>query len=405
MNFSIDSILMTLLVGVVATLSATAFIFLFLAPSLRLPALERLFRFLLWEDKPFNASGKPPPVASISQNDGLFHGLLLIACTFGLGVAVEIASDNFNGGDTASSVRAVLGVPHDTSIRLDSFSKVAEGEIYSGRPNENLRRLYTDYIACRRVLEPDGDDPIPAEVETTSYEPCSIVLQRVSELYYHAKNNDFAKETYFHELKDMQARIDFVRSLAFILLVLAVILAAGLAIALLAEAVEFMVDRKTRWFKPRQVRWWRSQLRSGDGFISHVKNLSELRLAFLMVVAFVAGWSSLRAWWGLEKGYDNRVFGYFICERCMDGPALISSDGTNGNPAQGQDQRIPDSIFRVFSSPSGHFEPSALASIGLVEGRNLFVVANDKDSDNLYLFELNRQGELRFLHYLPIDRG
>lgn len=141
MQFSIDVILMTLLVGVITSFSFMSVYFLFIDPVMPVPAFGRVFRFILFENKKSSVDEIAPGDVRSTPAQGLFIGLLAIACMFGLGIATEMASDNFNSNNFVHFARKGLGAPEDTEIRLKSFKKVAEGEIASGRENLVLRRL------------------------------------------------------------------------------------------------------------------------------------------------------------------------------------------------------------------------------------------------------------------------
>lgn len=386
MQFSIDMILMTLLVGAVTSLAIVSTLFLLLDWHLNVRWIGRMFRFVLFEKRPYLASAAAEREHD-STSQSLFLGLLLVACMFGLGIATEMASDNFSDSRAEGWLRARLQIRSDSQIRVASFLKVGGSEVENGRPYENLRRLYTDYLACQTV-------------EDWKNGPCEIVNRRVTSAYYYAKNVVFSEESYFSELNDLQARIDFTRAMAYSFFLLNASLGLGYLAALLAEGGTFLVKRSPAVARTWVGRWWKSKLRGGNGLASHVKNLSATRLLILAFLSFGAGYLSLVAWERLEEAYDNRVFGYFLCDQCVDKERPPASTAGAGAIA-GQ---VPDSVYRVFGSPDGHFEPSALVSLGLVKGRNLFIVGSDKDSSNLYLFELRDDGTLAFQRHLALSR-
>jgi hypothetical protein len=409
MQFSIDSILMTLLVGCVSSLSIMSVLFLFCEPYLSIPIVGRVFRFVMFEKKPYLASKEARPIEVQTSGDNLFIGLLVVASLFGLGVAAEVASENFSRSGILGSVRSGLGVQEDRDIRLASFESVSLGEISSGRSNAKLRRLYTDYTACSKVLKMSGN---------SKTNPCSLIKERVRQYYYYAKNSVFFHQTYFDELNKDQSRIDFMRSMSLSFLSLSAFLALGFLAAFSTEMINYSVASKLPVVGREFVIWWKLHVRGGKSFVGHMKNLSEIRLTLFSVASFMIGFWALQSWEGLESAYDNRVFGYFLCENCRSEESppgegkvrslqtLIRSDALKGSDSEigYSPMGTPDSSYHIFSSPTGHFEPSGVASLGLVEGRNLFVVANDKDSDRLYLYEIDNAGKLQFLQYIRLLR-
>ena len=133
MAFTIDKILMTLLVGIVMSLSVLSLLFLFARSKFRVPVIDRVFRFLMWEVPERESGAQSEPGRDIREST--FAGMLMIAACFGLGIATENASDNFSRGGLFGAVRSLAGVEDDQGLRIDSFLKVAKVEMESGRPN------------------------------------------------------------------------------------------------------------------------------------------------------------------------------------------------------------------------------------------------------------------------------
>lgn len=222
--------------------------------------------------------------------------------------------------------------------------------------------------------------------------------------YYYAKNSVFFHQTYFDELNKLQSRIDFIRSMSFAFLMLAFFLFSGFVAAIISEILNSAANMKQQPLGRSFSAWWKRQIRGDASYFGHIKNLSEVRLLLLSIASFLIGFAAIHAWAELEYTYDNRVFGYFFCETCRPGDAFNAAPGTPKGQAVSH-QGIPDSAYHVFSSPSGHFEPSGLVSLDLVEGRNLFLVASDKDSDHLYLYEVDEFGQLVFRSTIALNRA
>lgn len=385
MSINIDAILLSLLVGVITSVALLGLAFIFLDTRIRARSLSRLFRFLMYEDEKVETKRLP-----ISGSEGVFAGLLIVAILFGLGVAMESASDALN--KPSISLRKIMNISADENIRIKSFLLVAKGEVATGRIGEvssgktdkaaggeadetasgsadnKLSALFTDYVACSMIK--DGGDG-----------PCDEVEKRVASLYYTAKNRVFAHETYFRELDKLQSRIDFMRSLSYALVLLALVLMIGATLAFMAELADFLVRR--RLAGARFSRYW-LRATAKETYVSHIKNLAGLRLLVVSLTVFLLGYGALKVWSDIEFGYDNRVFGYFLCKSCMQ------ADGAGTDPAED----IPVSPYHVFSAKTLRFEPSAATGLGVRDGKLLFLLANDKEDDNLLVFALSPSGNL-----------
>jgi hypothetical protein len=394
-QLAIDSILMTLLVGVMLSIALASIVFVLGGFSARIPIIGHLFDYFLMEKDKGKAGVVTKPRPDEGTSHSMFQGLLLLACLFGLGIVGEGSAERINNSKFSDSLRGILGVELDDEIRVQSFISVGKTEINSGRPNDQLRRIYTDYQACNAMLisnESDFDGP------------CSLISKRVEDFYYHAKNTVFSKETYFEELDNKQSRIDFMQSIAYSLLFIGLVFAASFFISAFAEFVEFVLRQKLARHSVllRAVsERWLSEQRRRDSLARHIKDLAATRLAIFALAATLTGGWALDGWADLEQSFDRRVFGYYLCSNCQIG-SLDERDAVPGS--KGAVSGVPDSPYRVFSSPHGHFEPSAVASLGLVEGLSLFVVGNDKDANRLYLFELTGAGKLVYISDVALDR-
>lgn len=400
MQLSIDSILMTLLVGAIVSISLAAIVFIFGLNSARIPLFGKFFDYFLVERgrRNFDRVSKSNPIVVDRNSDGLFVGIISIALLFGLGIVGETSAERMNDSDMGESIRNYLGIDPDDAIRLEAFMAVGLTEIDSGRPNARLRRIYTDYLACQQS---------GISFDSGNSDPCSHISNRVEDFYYHAKNFVFTKETYYDELSEMQSRIDFIQAISYSLLSISVIFLVSFFVSFIAEGVALLARRggkSSHSYLRGFSRWWLSKERKAESFVRNLKDLAAVRLGFVAVATAILGGWSLAGWAALERSYDQRVFGYYLCETCQVGAgADVVADANQAAFAEGN-LGVPDSTYRVFSSPRGHFEPSAIASLGLVQGRSLFVVGNDKDDENLYIYELTSDGEFAFLANIGIGR-
>lgn len=367
MEFAIDSILQTLLVGAIMSLCITVPIFLFMEHLIRIRVIGKIFRFVLYEDE-FHAAQ-----AATDYDDGadqVFVTLLLVAALFGLGIAAESSSDYVT--DKLGKIFPST-VFSDPQIRADSFEAVAKSELRSGRINDDLVRLYTDLRACNALVIIKGS---PSD-------PCTITQNRVDDVYYYAKNTVFTHDNYFKELSQIQSRIDFIRTLSHAFLILALELLIGFIAAALVEAIEKLLPLPC-FVSASWAKWWRSTSSEPGTCLHHLKNLSAYRLLILCSIIVLIGWAMLATWQDVEARYDKRVFGYFFC--CMN----VDKSATDTSLASGAAVPVPVtpvSGYRVFEADGVQFEPSAISSLGVHDGVEFFLVVNDKDASHLSLFE------------------
>ncbi|MFM9976422.1 MAG: hypothetical protein ACKVOP_00045 [Sphingomonadaceae bacterium] len=375
MAFSLDSILLSLLVGAIAALALLTLAFVILDTRLRSNSINRIFRHLMYEDDIVKDSSD-----NKTQSEGAFTVLLLVSALFGLGIAMESGSDYINNSDY--SVRSLFGVSSDQELKLKSLDVVLKGNIRSGHSDINLRTFYTDYVACKTMAQTE----VPG--------PCQIVAKQASDLYYIAKNTAFSKDTYYEELDKIQSRIDFARSLSYTLMFLTITLSFGMLLAIFAEAIEFICKNMATWRLYHLRSWWTTQLADKDSYANHARNLAAKRLAFATLISFGFAFGAIKVWGDIESGYDNRVFGYFVCDSCVAGNSAGDSAVTTGETLPRAD--IPVSPFRKFEGPqsTSRFEPSAVLSLGLQKGRLRFLVANDKQGDALILYDLDPSGNM-----------
>lgn len=361
MELSLEGILQTLLVGAVSSLCIVAPIFLFLNHVFNIGLVDATFKFVLYEEEKHNHVVN----GDLNHLDRVFFALLLIATLFGLGIAAESGSDYVT--DSWKSARLLdTELFSDPQIRLDALDTVGKSELRSHRPDPRFRQLYTDHVACKTVL---------ADETNTSATPCRLIQQRMADLYYGAKNYVFAHQTYFDELNKLQARIDFIRTLSHVFMLLTFELLVGFGLASAAEIVDSLFKGKGS----KLAAWWARASREPDTLLAHIKNLSALRLFILCCLSALIAYATLATWRDVEARYDKRVFGYFFSSIKTDPEA----EGLVG-----------DSSYVVFGVPGQQFEPSAAGVLGAAGDKELLLTANDKAFPNVFDLFFHADGSL-----------
>lgn len=344
MEFALEGILETLLVGVISSLCLLSPLFLAAGHMFRLGPLQHLFMFLLYERDEVDA--RKSEHQQFGDAFQVFILLLLVAALFGLGVLTE----SFSKIPELDLRRIVIG-ESDKEIRLKALEDVSNSLLSAGNADENFARFASDYLACRNLEK---------RLEGTPYKDssplCASVLSRGNGFYYSAKNSVYAEDTRYEELSRIQARIDFTRAVSMSF--------GGLALMwLLAFALAFFAECKRE-----------SILTSPDTQAHTLKHhwlsLSATRCLISSTVFLGFSIAIMYAWSDLEEYYDKRVFGYYLVD------ALKESKGDESQNKPRSPALYPESAYLHLAIPSDrqHFEPSAVVQIG-----DLLLVANDKN--------------------------
>ncbi|MEP6652611.1 MAG: hypothetical protein ABJA82_04600 [Myxococcales bacterium] len=399
MEFRIEGILETILVGAVSSLFLLSLLFLFFGHVFHVGPVRRLAKLALYETevelREEHQVRKREKVEPVEKGDPpmSFAFLLMIALLYGLGATVEALTHD-------------IPLYNDKKIKTDAFHKVAQGRVQGKAAAPDFARFVTDEIACglaRITPQPSVDDS-----------PCQDIYRQEREFYYTAKNAVFQKDTFVHELSPLQARIDFVRSACISLGALAF---ATLIAALLAGIMEHSSRVKERLKHSRD-----------DGrktILEHWKDLAALRSLgiWLLLVGFTV--VSYFAWKKCENQYDRRVFGYYLS---------LSDTAISMGAAREHESlprtSLPISPYRVFSldkdakapddvpdaAPGarshqhdqsigwmGQFEPSAVQTLDRFDQ---IIVANDKGGANPFvLFSFDHEAGLSEPRVLKPEPG
>lgn len=403
MEFRIEGILETVLVGTLASLFLLSVLFLILGHVFKIDPIRRIAKLVLYETEveqreEHPGTSDPRPLPSEAEEKHLtFAFLLMIAALFGLGATVEALTHD-------------ISLYNDKNIKTEAFEKVARGRVQGRAASAGFTRFVIDDIACKAA-------GISAQRGIDS--PCLDIYRQEREFYYTAKNAVYKVESFEHELSPLQARIDFLRSACVSLALLA---AATLLAFLIAAAVE------VRYRFASSV-----PIRSPSGkktLMEHWKDLAAVRsllicssMSFFAVVAYVA-------WEKCEVQFNRRVFGYYlsVTDRAQSDEAarhdgFASSEGPRREEEELPRNQLPSSPYRVFSldqdapetvgtSPRRHqhnpilgwmgqFEPSAIQTLDRFDH---VIVANDKGGTSPFvLFDLDHALGLNNPHMLLPD--
>ncbi|MRS02674.1 hypothetical protein EG832_05545 [bacterium] len=349
MQFTIDGILQTLLVGAIASLTLLSFIFLFFGHVFRAGPLRHIFRFLMYES---DAIGEDSS-SEFGETYRVFVSLLLVATLFGAGVLAEAFSDVITS-------QHLISFMSDPEIKVDSFVSIAKKSIDGGFGDENFSRFVADYSACSKV-SPDKNIAIDS--------PCSEMRGKIIAFYYAAKNSAFDDPNHFTELSKLQQNIDFTRSIGQIFFVLSLELFVAFVIAFISEAFAMRYTSKNEepfhsypiYIKPLMIHWL---------------NLSAKRSIFLSSGFLIFSFLIMYTWQKTEEDFDKRVYGYFMADA-----TLASANSKESSKPLLATSRILQSNYKMFQlgDAQNHFEPS---SVGLFSDRRHVIVSNDKGGDS-----------------------
>jgi hypothetical protein len=343
MEFALEGILETLLVGVISSLCLLSPLFLAAGHMFRLGPLQHLFMFLLYERDEVEA--RKSEHHQFGDAFQVFVLLLLVAALFGLGVLTE----SFSKIPELDLRRVVTG-ESDKDIRLKALEDVSRSILSAGNADENFARFASDFLACSNLEK---------RLEGTPYKDlsplCASVLSRGNGFYYSAKNSVYAEDTRYEELSRLQARIDFTRAVSMSFGGLALMWLLAFALAFFAECKREAILALPDAQAPLMHHWLS---------LSAIRCLisSSVFLGFSIAIMF--------AWSDLEEYYDKRVFGYYLVD------ALKESRGEESKNKPRAPSLYPESAYLHFENLSDrqHFEPSAVVQIG-----DLLLVANDKN--------------------------
>jgi hypothetical protein len=366
MEFSLEGILETLLVGAAAALCLLSLLFLVTPMLVRVEVVRTLFRFFLYEE---HAIRQDPRPESSSESNRLFLAFLLCAALYGAGLVAQSVSDKVTTSSSRDSFILNSVFMSDPDIRLKAFYRVGENAVETTQTTTEFERFVTDYKACSEL-----------ELFGRKSPTCDSIQDRASGFYYVAKNLVYREESYFHELNKLQDRIDFTRAMSQCVFALTVVLLVGFALGMAAEA--FHNYRAGVWGEPSPsvIRLHASLPGPLQDILDHWTHLAAWRCFAMAVLAGFLAAGAQVAWRDHEDEFDSRVFGYFL--------ALAAHEDQTRD-------LLPRSTYHAFSDgKAGRFEPSAVESLSNV---NMLLVANDKGgSSPLTVFSYDREGKLIF---------
>lgn len=367
MEFSLEGILETLLIGSIASLCGVSVLFLFVPSFVRIPFIHSIFKFFFFEDgvgkQHHDSSSQAIKEAArqlqIGETPKLFAGILLCAALYGSGLISESLSDVITNSEFAETQFARrLQFFSDPEIRIDAFDAVGTSAVKSGNVPDEFREFVADYNACRSYRTTKDASLLEDKKYCTT---CSSIYARARAFYYTAKNIVYREEPYFRELSRLQSRIDFTRAASQVLAFLAAILSAAFLFGIISEGLW-----RLREAGPQHLPTWYRRIYSKTpkpvrGLVKHWIHLDATRCIAMGGMTLVLAVAALFSWRDNEDEFDRRVFGYFL-----------------SYPAQANNTlwAMPRSTFTRFElDGQSQFEPSAIEALGDGE---FVIIANDK---------------------------
>lgn len=250
-----------------------------------------------------------------------------------------------------NSVASTPGkAPRVTQILLPPEREVRAHPLfnpYEGDPNGHVTALLTEVLNAKvmgRFGGPDGErlqyvfnlmpsydqhdkDEINKELAPFLLE-CRLAA--CSELYYTAKNKLYQNVQYSTELRALEARVDFARSMALcfygILCSMVAISAIRIVAALIAIVLRLAKPRHPCWTSVVTFRTWNRS--------TPLSNMAGA--ASLLVVAAIGLIMAHEAFLATQHAFNSRIFGYFV--------SLSPSPGTRQNPISNSATATPPVI-------------------------------------------------------------
>jgi len=251
------------------------------------------------------------------ENELTMRAAVFIGLAFAVGVLAEDVSEKYRDGlHTPFSNVAEQVMPNSLIQGLDLPVK------YDARMQTLFREIGGDRLVPKQLAEelartksfsladPVNGEKVERWINTAnrciptklSYEWCpslSELEQSASKLYYYAKNTTFAVENYYDEMKKIQIRLDFSRSIAMLAFVYFVAALLLVLILLTRVTFRFLISliRDSVIIRPAIV---------GESYRKLLVKVPVILLG-LFLVYFVAIWAYARE----SDEFNKRAFGYF----------------------------------------------------------------------------------------------
>lgn len=230
-----------------------------------------------------------------ASSDDSTHNMRLavfIGLSFAIGILAEDISYKFVDNELPfglesrydTRVKLLIGYPEAPDINplAKDLASNHAFEIFEGEKGIEIQRWILEDGACSSCPNINYKD----------------VRNSIIKLYYYAKNNVYLEANFYDEMKKIQSRSDFTRSIAVISLVY-------FLIAFLLSVI-LLIDKKRG--SP-----WISALKQNtkNNFISSVRSIEIVKMivtfVLLIFIFFVA-------WWAYDREsaeFNKRAFGYF----------------------------------------------------------------------------------------------
>ncbi len=245
--------------------------------------------------------------STASPKKPLYPGIFIAAAgifIFGFGLIVQDTADKYTdttvcGKKDSKNIVVRFNnrfniLKNESDLRFSALLKEENGKLKLNSLGRCLFRhaeflLYPNHNFSENQIKflnhankyPDA--PIPKEIKKDE------IKGVISTVYYRSKNWAFSQATYYDELKALQIRVDFSRSI----LLISALTIVGIIVAFLISTVPMIkkTKRKNTSFKKK----------------SHFKNL-----IFFLVLLFLIFCLSRTGYDNSERNFNERVMGYYV---------------------------------------------------------------------------------------------
>ena len=293
-----------------------------------------------------------------------------MAGCFVVGMILEDVSNKFVDDDTGLNKRGILtsddeikaivffGNDYKHSIHEEPLSYLAAKYGLLGRYGGADGAALESHILVKKQCQPNGARPFQ-EIQLDE----RVTRNVAKTFYYNAKSTSYKEASYYNELKKIQMRIDFSRSLIAVSVLITLVLFAGL----LRTVLELLWN----WWRGRTLSTLSRPERTGKVWAERVRDklegIPEFRVKLprrpnwifyfgltLTVIFFAAKF----AYFSEEREFNKRAYGYYIYHKinaenpvsviCQEVPVLKTLAGTS--PQIAADSNNPNTCCHNNSS-------------------------------------------------------
>ena len=272
------------------------------------------------------SSGKPlgAALSKLSNTSQYFIAVIMAGC-FVVGMILEDLSNKFVDDDLSLNWGVILVSDDEIKSRV-FFGKDYRNNIHEAAPLSYLAAKYgllgqyggadgaalESHILQKKQCQPTGANPqLFQEVQLDKQVSNNVAKT----FYYNAKSITYKDESYYNELKKIQMRIDFSRSLIAVSGLVMLLFIAGLGRTLFKLRRSWLPERwlsKSKDAQEMPPATLNDQSNSTQNNGRKFQKRRMLEFALILVVIFVA---ANFAYISEEMEFDKRVYGYYIYDK------------------------------------------------------------------------------------------